>query len=305
MSRGAEFVQLRAGRRLAYEEYGNRSGAPVFFFHGWPSSRTYAALADRPARDLGLRIIAPDRPGLGDSEFHAGRRLHDWPPLMTEFADHLGCERFRIVAVSGGAPYAFACAHAMPARVEAVAIVCGAPPLAELRGDEGLIAMYRVLLAAYRTAPGILRQLFRLARPLARLQLHRVRPLTRTFLRPCDAEALRDPAAFRAVFGSQQDAWRNSADAVVTDAEVYAQPWGFPLEEIQTPVRLWHGKEDRSFSWRLARDVADRLSNCQAKFLVGEGHYSLPIRHLGEILRDLRDAAAAATPASRASVVSV
>jgi hypothetical protein len=53
------------------------------------------------------------------------------------------------------------------------------------------------------------------------------------------------------------------------------------------PVRLWHGKEDRAFAVRLAHDVANRLPNCTARFVENEGHYSLPIRHMGEILRDL------------------
>jgi hypothetical protein len=53
---------------------------------------------------------------------------------------------------------------------------------------------------------------------------------------------------------------------------------------------LWHGKADRSFSFLLAEQVASRLPNCRAYFVENEGHYSLPIRHVREILADLKSA---------------
>jgi pimeloyl-ACP methyl ester carboxylesterase len=74
---------------------------------------------------------------------------------------------------------------------------------------------------------------------------------------------------------------------VVTDAEIYALPWGFPLEEVRVPVRLWHGTKDRTFAYRLAEDVARRLPNAELRRIENAGHYSLPIRHMLEILRDL------------------
>ena len=106
-------------------------------------------------------------------------------------------------------------------------------------------------------------------------------------LQPCDAESLRDSAAFEAVFESQRRAWRGSVEGVMMDAQIYAQPWGFPIEEVRVPVRLWHGKQDRAFSFRLAEAIAKRLPICEAHYVDGAGHYSLPIRYMREILEDL------------------
>jgi pimeloyl-ACP methyl ester carboxylesterase len=106
-------------------------------------------------------------------------------------------------------------------------------------------------------------------------------------LQLCDEESLRDSAAFEAVFESQRRAWRKSAEGVMADAQIYAQPWGFPIEEVRVPVRLWHGKQDRAFSVRLAEEIANRLPNCEARFVDGAGHYSLPIRYTRQILQDL------------------
>ena len=276
------------GAVVAFNEYGDPHGAPVFFCHGWPSSRTMAELTDEAASNLGLRIISPDRPGIRDSKFDPNRTLLDWPPLLRELAVHLQIDKFKILAISGGAPYAYAAAWMLPERVEAIAVVSGAPPIAELQDRSGLLTLYNRLLALRRSWPGLLRFLFQVARPFASMKVPiRIRPLLLKILQPCDANVLRDTKSFEACFESARQAWRSSAAGVMIDADIYAQPWGFSLEEVRVPVRLWHGKKDRTFSFRLAEEIATRLPNCEFQLVEGAGQYSLPIRHTREILADL------------------
>jgi pimeloyl-ACP methyl ester carboxylesterase len=200
----------------------------------------------------------------------------------------LGIDKFKILAISGGAPYAYVTGWMIPARVEAIAVVSGAPPIAELGEHNGLLPIHRRMLALRESRPALLRALFHLARPFAAMKMPiRVRPLLLKLLQPCDANVLRDAKSFETCFESARQAWRSSAVGVMTDAEIYAQPWGFPLEEVGVPVRLWHGKKDRTFSFRLAQQVATRLPKCEFHLMEGAGHYSLPIRHIREILADL------------------
>ena len=285
-----DVVQLCDGAVVAFQEYGDPTGTPVIFCHGWPSSRTMAQLADEPARSLGVRIISPDRPGISGSSMQLDRRLSDWPSLVKRLADDLELGEFRILAISGGAPYAYATAVAIPERVRAIAIVGGVIPFAELKDFKGVLPLYRWMLAFYRNRPQLLRQLFYLARPFLSFRAPiRLRPLflKMLLLRPCDAASLRDDTAFEAIFESQRRAWRGSAEGVLIDARIYAQPWGFAIEDIRVPVRLWHGIEDRAFDVGLAEEIANRFPNCKARFIQDEGHYSLPIRHMREILEDL------------------
>ena len=285
-----QMLRLKGGNDLAYSEYGCTAGTPVMFFHGWPSSRTMAQLTDATARELGVRIISPDRPGIRDSSFQPNRKLTDWPELVEQLADHLAIHRFRIFAISGGAPYAYAAAWKLPDRVHAVAIASGAPPIVDLRDHSGLLSLYRRLLWLYRRSPQALRALFFMAGAIARIRPPvRFRPLMLKLLQlqPCDASSLEDSVAFEACFESQRRAWRASVKGLTTDAEIFAAPWGFRLEDIDVPVRLWHGTKDRAFSTGVAEYVAARLPNCKVRFVEGEGHYSLPIRHMREILADL------------------
>ena len=103
-------------------------------------------------------------------------------------------------------------------------------------------------------------------------------------------EVLQDPSIFERSYNCYRESWRGSALGVALDGEIYATPWGFDVGEIRTSVRLWHGKDDRSFHWQLAQEVAQKLPHCEARFVEHEGHYSLPIRFRREILEDLLSA---------------
>ena len=288
MSERSVILTLANGARVAISEYGDPHGRPVFFCHGWPSSRTMAELADDAARDLGVRIISPDRPGIRDSQFQTGRRLLDWPAFLNEIADRFRIERFRILAISGGAPYAYASGWKTPERIEKIAVVSGAPPLDELDDHTGLLPIHRRMLALRARRPGLMKFLFQVARPFVALRMPiRLRPLLLKFLQPCDANVLRESRAFDVCFESARQAWRSSAKGVMTDAEIYATPWGFALEEVKVPVSLWHGTKDRTFAFKLAEDVARRLPDCEYHLVEGAGHYSLPIRYIREIMANL------------------
>jgi pimeloyl-ACP methyl ester carboxylesterase len=73
-------IVLPDGRRLAYAEFGAHGGRPVLYFHGSPSSRLEPLLVgDKVWTRHGLRVIAPDRPGMGLSDFQPGRGFSHWP----------------------------------------------------------------------------------------------------------------------------------------------------------------------------------------------------------------------------------
>jgi len=288
MSTRGGVVTLEDQGEIAYSEYGDPNGVPVIFCHGWPSSRSMAQLTDASAKKLRVRVISPDRPGINSSSFVPNRTLLDWPSVVRRLTERLGLTKFRMLALSGGAPYAYVTAWALPERVEAVAVVSGVPPIFELEDRSGLLRLYRWMLAIYGKRPELVKKLFHVARPFASIRPPlRFRPLLLKLLPPADAEVLRDAAAFESCFESARRAWRGSARGVMTDAEIYALPWGFPLEEIGVPIRLWHGSKDRTFAFTFAQELSGRLPNCRLCLVENAGHYSLPIRHMDRILVDL------------------
>lgn len=285
-------LTLRDGRRLGFAEYGPANGAPVLYFHGWPGSRLEPGVAESLQTQLGVRVIATDRPGYGLSSFQERRRIVDWVSDVSELADTLGLGRFAVLGVSGGGPYALACAAQIPDRLSGTGLVCSVGPLEAPGATHGMLAMNRRLLFLARKTPS-------LARALARCGLRAFWNYTRevlpksvlAHLPEADRQLLASPDLRNALLANWREAFRTGTRGMAWDGCLYAGPWGFSLEEIRVPVGLWHGEADVIVPARMGRDCATWIPNCRAQFLPQEGHFSLPLNHLREILGGLTAAA--------------
>ena len=276
--------------KVALYEYGDPSGDPLFFFHGWPGSGRQAALLDVPGQQNGFRIIAPDRPGIGGSTRLAERNLAGFPAHLAELADVLELPRFSMLGVSGGGPYVLACASRLQDRVQSGAVVCGAPPIAELQHHKTLSPLYQFLLWLFHRRPRLVRNLFAMARPfLMWRDAYQFLPPLRHLLPGPDRDILSDRDTFEKVFVCNQDAFLD-VDGLFEDAALYAVPWGLRLDAISTPLHFWHGVEDSNFHWSLAEELAARLPTATLRIIPDEGHFSLPIKHGSAILAQLRTA---------------
>jgi dipeptidyl aminopeptidase/acylaminoacyl peptidase len=105
-SSAGKTIQLSDGRTLAYLESGDPEGRPLFYFHGGPGSRLEGLLFDDLNQQLGIRMITPDRPGYGLSDFQEARTYLDWPDDVRQLADQLDIERFAVLGWSSGGPHA-------------------------------------------------------------------------------------------------------------------------------------------------------------------------------------------------------
>ncbi len=279
----ATVIQLPDARFLAFKEFGDRDGIPVFGIHGTPGSRLQLAPTSRMPLPAGIRLIAPDRPGYGLSTFHRGRRLTDWPGDVAAIADYLGIERFAVMGISGGGPHALACAHALAPRLIGVACVSGVGPLSDPRASEGMLFLNRLLTTLARRAQWLMRAVFNV----------QMRQMERNPEKAIDALIRRLPPADRAVLEDREFRANMMADmhlnsptagiAAAQDFEVFAGDWGFALEEIAVPVHFWQGGVDRNVPARHAELMAARTPRATLHRHPDEGHF-LVVQHLGEIL---------------------
>src|SRR5699024_2644937 len=106
---------------------------------------------------LGLRLLAPDRPGVGRSSPAPGWRIADNPALVGELADTLGLGSFAAWGYSGGGPYAVACAALLPDRVTALAVSAGMGSVGEWAEVDDFEATDRGMLRWSRTHPRLAR----------------------------------------------------------------------------------------------------------------------------------------------------
>jgi pimeloyl-ACP methyl ester carboxylesterase len=293
MSRsGYRGVQLRDGRTLVYAEHGSPSGLPIIYCHGVPSSRVEGDLFIDSAMvaALGLRVIVPDRPGMGHSQYKTGRRIVDWPDDVMDLAKALGLGTFAVLGSSGGAPYAAACGALIPHHVRVVGVLGGVAPV-DAPGILGSMSgPLRVMFHLGRHAPALLRGLFRLNQramrrggPRASQRMARWAPEPdRTLLQRAE---IRD--GFMACF---DEACRQGARGPALDMSLIARPWGFDLAAVNVPVLLWHGERDRNVPVACGRYLASAFPRCRATFYAEDAHLSVPLNHQEEIFGALATA---------------
>lgn len=282
-------VRLKDGRTLAYAEYGDAHGKPVLHLHGTPSSRLEGnlPLVDSSATGLGIRLIIPDRPGMGLSDFQPGRTLPDWPHDVIELADALGLERFVVVGLSGGGPYAAACAYQIPQRLTAVGIVSGVSPLDAPHIFDGMDRSDRQLFGLAGRAPWLLRLvLWYMARELRRNPDRALAQMAAELSTP-DQAVLAESDIREAFIQTSLEAFRHGTRGATRDCTLCARPWGFRPQDIRVPVHLWHGVVDTTCPIPMGRYMARVIPDCQAHWLPQEGHYSLIARHYEELLTAL------------------
>ena len=285
----AEIITLPDARRIAVYHFGDPQGAPLFFFHGWPSDGSTGVLLDAAARKLHIRVIAPDRPGIGRSDPQPNRTLADWPADVRAIAAHFGLRSFAVLGVSGGGPYALATARAMPGQVTSATVVSGVPPLDDPHDIDTLPSIYRRLLRGQNSHPETMRMEFRATRPLLRHLMPDVfLQLALLKLPAPDRAVLADPHTVRVVFGGMRRSWAACSDGVYDDAAIYARAWNFSPSQIRTPVAFWHGALDSNFPPELARKLAAKVPGARIHIVPGEGHYSLPVKYAETILATVK-----------------
>ena len=288
-------VKLRDGRTLAYAEYGSPAGQPVIYCHGVPSSRVEGDLIVNAATAaaLGLRVIVPDRPGMGRSDYQPDRRIVDWPDDVLDLTRALGVERFAILGSSGGAPYAAVCGARIPDRVHVVGLLGGVAPPDAPGVMASMSAPLRMMFRLARIAPAMLRGLYRLNLRAMRKGGERAHERMAAWAPEPDRSLLQRAEIANGFMACFEEACRQGTRGPVIDVGLIARPWGFDLSAVKVPVLLWHGERDRNVPVASGRYLASAIPNCRATFYPDDAHLSVPLNHQQEIFGALATASAA------------
>jgi pimeloyl-ACP methyl ester carboxylesterase len=279
-------LRLPGGRLLGYDEYGTPDGTPLFYLHGSPSTRLEWRLfgSDALANKLNIRVIAPDRPGLGRSEFQRSRRIGDWPDDVLALADQLKLARFAVCGYSGGGPYAAACALKIPERLTRVGIVSGTAPFDEPGLTAGINPTNLRFMQLARTKPWLSRLTLRLMGLIVRFTPRRFIEGAIATLPVPDQAVLARPDFRQGFIAMIREALLAGPRGAQWDTALMAGPWDFRPQDIRLAVYLWHGEKDSNAPLAMGRFMAAAIPNSQVRFYPGEGHLSLLSKYIEEIL---------------------
>jgi pimeloyl-ACP methyl ester carboxylesterase len=270
---GVMEVRRADGSVIAVEVAGEPGALPVLLCHGLADSRLSVLPLTQVAQELGLRVMAPDRPGTGLTDLRPLSRVADWAQDAELVLDRLRADSVALLGISAGGPFAAACAAVLGGRVRSLTLISplGAPgwPTAGMASGE------RMSLEVSRRAPAFggwfLGRLAALARTNPGLFLR----VATSELPGADRRALDQPATRDAFLASYTEAFRRGSQGVAQDLRVLGQPWGFDLASITVPASIHHGDADTTVPPHHARLYAEAIPGARLQLHAGHGHFSI------------------------------
>jgi pimeloyl-ACP methyl ester carboxylesterase len=267
-------VAVGADRQIGFAEFGDPQGRAVFWLHGTPGARRQIPVEARVyAEKKHIRLIGVDRPGIGSSTPFQYRNVLAFADDLRTIADVLGIDEMAVIGLSGGGPYALACAAAMPDRVVVTGVLGGVAPTIGPEAISGGLMSLGSAVAPLMPLIGLPLRLaavglIQLIRPLGSRAVDmygRVSP-------EGDRRLLARPE-FKAMFlDDLLNGSRKQMAAPFADVVVFARDWGFRLEEVKVPVRWWHGDKDHIIPFEHGEHVVSLLPDAELYTLPGESH---------------------------------
>lgn len=275
---------LEDGRKLAYIEYGNPDGIPIFLFHGTPGSRILG-LEDEPlVKQENLRIFTPERPGYGLSDLLQNRTIAMYPRDIAELASHLEIGSFHVAGISGGGPYALSCAQELPNRVLSATLISSEIPFTTKGFFIGMSFGNRISIKLSQYFPRLLKPFFRQAAELFKNNPEKLIDSLKPQLCSWDREVvaeLEKKGRMKGFLDQASEAYRQGSDGAYIDTILLYRPWNIDYTKIKTPVYLWHGESDTLTRVDPVKRFAEILPNCQSQFIEGAGHFLLEHEEVG------------------------
>lgn len=290
---------LPDGRKLGFARYGSKEGPQILYLHGLPGSRFEAkAFYEKHLHQFEAGMICVERPGIGLSSLHPGAGVSDHARDVLNLARQLDLQEWRVIGVSGGAPYALACARHHPSEsLRAVAICAGIGPFAF--GYHGMALGTKATLLIFRYAPWLHHIV---SRPLIALQgtisdTALVEMMQNTFSKPNkllqiqqkDVEAYKKkPDLLPGLIASTKEHFRQGFGGYLQDGKCIAGDWDFEIEDITfRRIHIWHGRQDVNCPLHMAERLADLLGDGVRLNVVDETHMSTTVNYAEQVLRDL------------------
>ncbi len=276
-------MTLPDGRTLGWAQYGAIDGKPLLYFHGGVSSRLDIEFANSHCQENNIRLIAPDRPGIGISSPQPKRSLLDWTSDVEHLLNHLNIESLPLLGWSLAGPYVWACAYKLPQRFTKISTVGGASPiLPPVKVEQlGLLAD-RMLLSCPPALESVLAASLDAS---GKLPAQTMKWILENELSDNDKAIVQELSLAEAtdfIFEST----RQGGMGVVDDYRAVAQDWGFDLGEIRGDVTLWHGDEDRLLPILMTQYLKDHIPHVTVNIVPKRGHFLLH-RMLDEVLSPL------------------
>jgi pimeloyl-ACP methyl ester carboxylesterase len=250
-------IELADGRLLHVHDSDDGGVLTVLWHHGSPQTGALLEPVLGAARARGVRLVSYGRPSYGGSSPHPGRDVASAAADVAQVLDHLGLDRVAVMGASGGGPHALACAALLAGRVRAVVTLAG---LAPFDGSEDWYAGM--------ASDGALRAA-RQGRA-ERARYAETEEFDEASFNAGDWAAL--DGAWAALGADVGRAAADGQDGLIDDDVAFVRPWGFDPGQVQVPVLLVHGGDDRVVPFAHARSLLRGCPQAELWVRPRDGH---------------------------------
>lgn len=282
-----KIFQLKDGRNLAYQEYGDNEGEPVFHCHSVLGSRLELALnADKISREKSVRLIVLDRPGFGASDPNPSSSFINWSNDLIQLADYLNIKNFSLTGYAMGGQYALACAYQFPDRVKRVALIGVGMPAETAEDYEQMVPLYRMNTRLARYLPKVYKLLGSVLVKGVLSDPEKFFTELSEKLDTADQEIMNQEDFKINMFASLQEGFKQGGKATSRDIIQLMQDWEFKLDNILVDFDIWYGDCDHHVPYILSEKFRPLLKNSKFFPLKEQGHYMF-YTHWPDILDQL------------------
>jgi pimeloyl-ACP methyl ester carboxylesterase len=277
-------LELPDGRLVACDDVGDPSGTPVLYLHGGPDCRLARHPDDSIAERLGVRLVAIDRPGYGWTDPQPEPNTRLWGEDVARLLDELGIERCRVAAWSAGGPWAFGVAAGRPDRIDRL-ITFGAVAAFEDLEDPAVVpasaSRVGIIDALHDGIPldEVIDEVAAMTLPAPPVTLDTARDAVLDLYGPRARLAVEAIPGLvdRLALSLAAAIDRHGSAGMRSDMTVQFLP-GLPavLADVQAPVTLVHGTDDKVSGPAAGRSLAARLADATV--------IEWPVGHQGVLL---------------------
>jgi pimeloyl-ACP methyl ester carboxylesterase len=277
-------LKLSDGRMLAYYDNESMQGVSALFFHGFPASGYQGMSLEHSKYATRLRIISPDRPGLGGSDPNPNASVESFAKDLEELLNHLNIEKIQLIGVSGGSPYLTAAAAHLGDRAEKAILICPLGPLCLKEVRSHMPKELKALLKVHRIVPWFAPLYFNKGIRVFEKDPYGQFEKIKLSFPPVDQQALKSEEFNEILVQSSLRAYQQGSVGVIADINNYLKPWKFDVKKINVPFSIWHGDLDERVPLAVGQWYQRNLNKVQFQVVPGEGHFSLPWKYVDQVL---------------------
>ncbi|MCG8673748.1 MAG: LuxR C-terminal-related transcriptional regulator, partial [Pseudomonadales bacterium] len=276
-------ISLSAYRHICFEEYGDPNGFPIVLCHNALGSRLQVVEDPQILHSLNIRLVVPERPGYGLSEYYKNRKLSEWPKDLELLLNALNIRDFSAIAYGNGSAYGVACAHYFRKRLKKLALCAPVPEFQDIKSILHAQSSWSMgILILARLSPTLTEKIFRLVSKVDP-QSYFKNVLYATAIE-CDRELINQTDFMKRNVAAYAASIENGARVWASDFFITTNSWNINIEDIEQTVHIWYGAKDIYIHHSAISDFSKRFKNREEHFFPKESHWVI-YRHWEDILK--------------------